>query len=260
MDLATLLGLIAAFGLVVGGMVLGGAPGAYLDAPSLLIVLGGTVAITIIGFSPSDLRQSQAVLFRALFRRVEDPTAAAAKALHLAGQARSDGVLSLDGKLRAATIDGQPLSPFFQRALGLVVDGMPESQIATLLNREVEAMNARHAKAAGILRRAAEVAPAMGLIGTLVGLVQMLGALDDPSRIGPAMAIALITTLYGAMLANMVFAPLANKLERNSEEEALVSSVYLTAAASISRLENPRHLATMLNAVLPPDRRLRHME
>lgn len=260
MDLATLLGLIAAFGLVLGGMLLGGEPGAYLDAPSLLIVLGGTAAITAVGFSPADLRQAPAILLRAVFRRVENPTTAAAQALQLAGQARVEGVLSLQDRVKAAMIDGRPMSPFFKRGLGLVVDGMPAPQIESLLTREVEAMCARHATAVGMLRRAAEVAPAMGLIGTLVGLVQMLGALDDPSRIGPAMAIALITTLYGAMLANMVFAPLAAKLERNSEEEALVSSVYVTAAASISRLENPRHLATTLNAVLPPDRRLRHLE
>ena len=260
MDLATLLGLIAAFGLVVGGMVLGGTPGAYLDTASLLIVLGGTVAVTAIGFNSSDLKQAHSVLLRALLRRVEDPAAAAAKALNLAGQARIEGVLSLQGRLKSGVVDGQPLSPFFKRGLGLVVDGMPSQQIENVLGRELEAMSARHAKAVGMLRRAAEIAPAMGLIGTLVGLVQMLGALDDPAKIGPAMALALITTLYGAVLANMVFAPLAAKLERNSEDEALVQNVYLTAAASISRLENPRHLATMLNAVLPPDRRLRHLE
>lgn len=259
MDLATLLGLTAAFGLVVGGMVLGGAPGAYVDAPSLLIVLGGTLAVTAIGFNPADLRQAHAVLLRALFRRAEDPASAAAKALRLAGQARADGVLSLESRLLAAG-DGPPISPFFKRGLGLVIDGLPSPQIEAILSREMEAMTARHVTAVGMLRRAAEVAPAMGLIGTLIGLVQMLGALDDPSKIGPAMALALITTLYGAVLANMVFAPLAAKLERNSEDEALVQSVYLTAAASISRLENPRHLATMLNAVLPPDRRLRHLE
>jgi len=260
MDLATLLGLIAAFGLVVGGMTAGGAPGAYLDGPSLLIVLGGTLAVTAIGFSPSDLRLVHAVILRALFRRVEDPTTAAAKALRLADHAKTGGVLALETRLKSEVVDGLRMSPFFKRGLDLVVDGLPSQQIENILSREVEAMAARHAKAAGMLRRAAEVAPAMGLIGTLVGLVQMLGALDDPAKIGPAMALALITTLYGAMLANMVFAPLAAKLERNSEDELLVQHVYLTAASSISRLENPRHLATALNAVLPPDRRLRHVE
>ena len=107
------------------------------------------------------------------------------------------------------------------------------------------------------MRKAAEVAPAMGLIGTLVGLVQMLGRLDDPTSIGPAMAVALLTTLYGAILANMLFAPLATKLERNATEEALVNQIYLTGLNSILRQENPRRLELQLNTLLPPAQRLR---
>jgi chemotaxis protein MotA len=260
LDLATLIGLIAAFGLVGGGMAFGPSPTAYLDLPSLLIVVGGTVAVTTIGFDFGDLRLAPAVFRQALFARIENPTSAAAKALSLADLARSDGVLSLQDRIKTGALDGQAMNAFFRRGLGLVVDGLPAAQIETVLGREVEAMAARHATAASMLRRAAEVAPAMGLIGTLIGLVQMLGGLDDPSRIGPAMALALVTTLYGAMLANMVFAPLAAKLERNTAQEQLVRHVYLTAASSISKLENPRHLATLLNAVLPPERRLAHLE
>jgi chemotaxis protein MotA len=96
----------------------------------------------------------------------------------------------------------------------------------------------------------------MGLIGTLIGLVQMLGSLDDPSSIGPAMAVALLTTFYGAVLANMVFNPLAGKLERNSHIESTVSQIYTIGAASISRQENPRRLEMMLNTILPPDNRV----
>ncbi len=115
-------------------------------------------------------------------------------------------------------------------------------------------------KSAGVFRKAAEVSPAMGLIGTLVGLVQMLGNLEDPSSIGPSMAVALLTTFYGAILAHMVFSPLASKLERNSDEEALVQNFYLLGAASIVRQENPRRLEMVLNALLPPASRLRYFD
>ena len=118
----------------------------------------------------------------------------------------------------------------------------------------------RHSRSAGVLRRAAEVAPAMGLIGTLVGLVQLLGNLQQPESIGPAMALALLTTLYGAILANMVFVPLASKLERNSINEAMVLNVYAIGASSISRQENPRRLEMLINAILPPAKRVRYFD
>jgi len=147
--------------------------------------------------------------------------------------------------------------PFLGQALQLVVDGTPGDEIERILRRDIGAMAQRHLKSASILRKAAEVAPAMGLIGTLVGLVQMLGSLNDPGAIGPGMAVALLTTFYGAVLANMVFSPLASKLERNSEEELLLLNLYLTGAASIGRLENPRRLELLLNTLLPPAKRVR---
>ena len=133
-------------------------------------------------------------------------------------------------------------------------------EIARQWMREAEATMHRHARSAGILRRAGEVSPAMGLIGTLVGLVQMLGNLESPETIGPAMAVALLTTFYGAVLANMFFMPIANKLERNSTIEATVNQIYAQGAASIARQENPRKLETMLNTILPPADRIRFYE
>jgi chemotaxis protein MotA len=118
----------------------------------------------------------------------------------------------------------------------------------------------RHHKSASVLKKAAEFAPAMGLIGTLIGLVQMLGNLDDPASIGPSMAVALLTTFYGAVLANMVFSPMASKLERNSGEEAIVNSIYVMGASSIGRQENPRRLEMLLNSVLPPAKRIQYFD
>jgi len=128
------------------------------------------------------------------------------------------------------------------------------------MGHELSGMAERHSRGVGILRRSAEVAPAMGLIGTLIGLVQMLGKLDDPSSIGPAMAVALLTTFYGAVLANMVFSPLAGKLERNSKSELVVNRLYIITAASIGRGENPRRLEMLLNTILPPSQRLHYFE
>ncbi len=127
-----------------------------------------------------------------------------------------------------------------------------------MLGTEIEATSERLTRSANVLRRAAEVAPAMGLIGTLVGLVQMLANLKDPNAIGPAMAVALLTTFYGAVLAYMVFAPVAAKVDRNAADERQIQQIYMVAASSIARQENPRQLETLLNTVLPPWQRLDH--
>ena len=128
------------------------------------------------------------------------------------------------------------------------------------MGQEVDALLERHRRAASIIRRGSEVAPAMGLIGTLVGLVQMLAQLDDPSSIGPAMAVALLTTFYGAILGTIVLGPLSGKLERNSNSEAMIKNLVLTAMGSIARQENPRRLEMLLNSELPPDKRIRFFD
>ena len=128
------------------------------------------------------------------------------------------------------------------------------------MSGDLEAMIVRHQKGVNVLRRAAEFSPAMGLIGTLIGLVQMLGGLDDPTTIGPRMAVALLTTFYGALLANLVFSPLAAKLERNSGLEETINNIYLIGASSVGRQENPRRLEMLLNSTLPPTDRVRFFE
>ena len=253
MDPATIIGLISGFGLILSAMIIGGSPGSFVDVPAMFIVLGGTFAITMICFSISEVLRAHVVVAKALFRPIADPTLAARQVMELAERARKDGVLGLQPALNRLS-----RQPFLSKAMTLVVDGVPGDEVERILRREVEAMNQRHQRSAGIYRKAAEVAPAMGLIGTLVGLVQMLGSLDDPANIGPSMAVALLTTFYGAVLANMVFSPLAAKLERNSEEEAVVQNVYLTGAASISRQENPRRLEMLLNTLLPPMQRIEY--
>ena len=250
-DMATLIGLVGAFALIVTATILGGSPGSFIDLPAMLIVVGGTFAVTTVSFSLSEMAQSQRVVLKTLFHSSRDPSKAAVHVLDLAVIARQDGVLSLENALPEPD-----KSPFLHKALTMVVDGLPGDLVEQVMRSELHAMLSRHRKAANVLRKAAEVSPAMGLIGTLVGLVQMLGKLDDPAVIGPSMAVALLTTFYGAVLATMVFSPLASKLERNSSEEALVDNIYLLAAASIGRQENPRRLEMLLNTILPPAKRV----
>jgi len=255
LDPATLFGLAGAFALVATAMVLGGTPRAFLDLPAILIVVGGTLLVTTISFSLGDILGAQRVVRRSLFFQRSDPSQAALQVLSLADQARKKGVLALQDAL-----DRMPKASFLYRGLNLAVDGFTGDDIDSILRAEISATVDRHEKSAAILRRAAEVAPAMGLIGTLVGLVQMLGNLEDPSTIGPSMAVALLTTFYGAIMANMLFLPLAAKLERNSAHEALVNNVYMLGAASVGRQENPRRLELMINTSLPPANRVRYFK
>ena len=254
-DYATLLGVSGSFALIGVALYLGGSATTFFNLPGLLIVLFGTFMVTTVSFTFEEVLRAQRVMLRALVYHVDEPRRAGQFMLEAADQARRKGVLTLQNRL--PTIPGDS---FLHRALSMVVDGLPGDEIDRVMLGEARETALRHQRSAGILRRAGEVAPAMGLIGTLVGLVQMLGSLEDPETIGPAMAVALLTTFYGAVLANMVFNPLANKLERNSQVEATVNQIYAQGAASISRQENPRRLEMVLNTLLPPDQRLNHFD
>lgn len=250
-DSATLLGFASGFGLVGVAMTVGGSPWSFFDLPAFLIVIGGTFGVTTMCFPMQDLIQAPKVIGKALVRPVRDAQRTAWEMLSLAEVARKKGVLEIEANLAEITEDQMAIE-----AIEMVADGIPGNEVESLLRREIDAMVERHMAGADIMRKAADVSPAMGLIGTLIGLVQMLSHLEDPSSIGPAMAIALLTTFYGAILSNMVFSPLATKLERNSAEEALATEMVLLGAGSISRKENPRRLETSVNALLPPAKRV----
>ncbi|HEX9792295.1 MAG TPA: MotA/TolQ/ExbB proton channel family protein [Kiloniellales bacterium] len=254
-DVATLLGSVGAFAIIGTAMVLGGSPKSFLDVPALLIVFGGTFLVTTISFSWDEVVRAQGVMLRAVFYQSESPADAAMRMLYVADRVRREGPQVMESAMKNAHA-----GRFLLQAMSLVEDGLPAEEIEQLLVRESLATRDRHVRSAGVLRRAGEVAPAMGLIGTLVGLVQMLGNLDDPSSIGPSMAVALLTTFYGAILANMFFNPLANKLERNSEIELMVNHVYAVGATSVSRQENPRRLEMMINTALAPVQRVNYFD
>ena len=219
-DVATVLGLAVGFGLLATAIGFGSSPGSFINVPSILIVIGGTLAITTASFSLPEMGRTLRVSLKTFVRINRDPTRASFQSLQLAELARKQGVLALQN-----VMGGIQVEPVLHKGIGMVVDGTPGEEVEAILRRDMQAMFQRHQKSINVLRRMAELSPAMGLIGTLIGLVQMLGNLDDPGAIGPSMAVALLTTFYGAVLANMVFTPLANKLERNSTDEAMVNQV-----------------------------------
>ncbi|MHA1572231.1 MAG: motility protein A, partial [Alphaproteobacteria bacterium] len=202
-DAATVFGLFGAFALISAAITLGGSWSAFIDFPAMLIVVGGTFTVTTISFSLSDIARTQAVVMKSLARAIRDPATIVTEVLQIAERCRREGLFDLHRELSNRGTDA-----FLLRGLELAADGMPGEEMERVMRREQHAISERHAQGVNVLHRAAEVAPAMGLIGTLVGLVQMLGNLEDPSTIGPSMAVALLTTFYGAILANTVFAPL----------------------------------------------------
>lgn len=255
MDIATILGLGGGIMLVIIAILLGGSASAFIDIPSLIIVLGGTISVTMISFSIPEILNTQRLLLQTIFTARDDVQKIAREVIAISERARRQGEKDIERLMKSISD-----KPMLARGFAMILDGIPPVEVEHMLRQEVTAMVNRHNRSAGVLRRAAEVAPAMGLIGTLVGLVQLLGNLQQPESIGPAMALALLTTLYGAVLANMVLVPLASKLERNSANEAMVLSVYAIGASSISRQENPRRLEMLINSILPPSKRVRYFE
>jgi chemotaxis protein MotA len=190
------------------------------------------------------------VAMKAFFNKAENPRKLIQEGIELANIARKEGVLGLEGR----DIDNE----FLKRGIQLCVDGHEPEFVRSMLGKDINMTIDRHERGQAIFKSIGDVAPAMGMIGTLIGLVQMLGNLEDPSAIGPGMAVALLTTFYGAILANMVLSPLASKLERNIADEELVANVSKVAAESICRTDNPRRLELLLNAMLPPSKQINY--
>jgi len=253
--MTALFALFSAFGLIAIAVLLGGAPGAFVNGTGVVIVLGGTAAVTAVSFSLEEIAETPRTIWRVIAEPEKDPALAAMTVLRLAERVRRDGVMVLK-KLLPGLRD----NPFLSNACQLILDGATPEEADAVLRREADAAANRYMRSVEVLRRAGEVAPAMGLIGTLIGLVQMLGRLDDPSSIGPAMAVALLTTLYGAMLAHMLFLPLATKAERMASDESLQNTVYAMGAASIGRKENPRRLEMLINTLLPPAKKVAYFK
>ncbi|WP_462325509.1 motility protein A [Desulfoplanes sp.] len=244
MDVGTLLGIVVCFGLIVTAVLLGGSLTAFVDVPSICIVIGGTVASVFIMYPMATVFGAVKVMLKAFFARAPKPLDLISSIVELAELARKESLVALE----KAEVD----DPFLKKGMLLIADGTEEYLVRSVLETEINFMKQRHRRGQGIFKSMGAMSPAFGMIGTLVGLVNMLQNLDDPSSIGPAMAVALLTTFYGAVLANVVFLPIATKLGERSAEDALYMEITVEGVISILNGENPRIVQDKLEAYLAP--------
>ena len=255
LDLTTVLGIALTFALIAGAIAIGRSDANFFNLPSFLIVVLGTITVTAISFSWEEFLNAGKVIGNSLFRTRLKSHDYAKQLMDIAVLAQKKGLLSL-GAIEAELRKDEHL----HKSVQIVTDGYKPEEIEVILAQELDALVERHRRSANILRRAAEISPAMGLIGTLIGLVQMLANLQDPETIGPAMAVALLTTFYGAILGTAVLSPMAAKLERNSNDEAMIRGLTMVAMSSISKQDNPRRLEILLNSELPPSEQIKYFD
>ncbi len=246
MDLTTLVGLILVWGLILSAILVGGNINDFIDIPSVFITIGGTLACCLINFQLSDLLNIVGICKNAFLSKTPSPLDTISTLVSFAERARREGILSLEGSMDEIDDD------FIRNGLRLAVDGVEPELIKDILQTELAFIEDRHRSGQSMLAYIASAAPAMGMIGTLVGLVQMLKNLSDASAIGPSMAVAILTTLYGALLANIVCIPLGGKLKAKSSEEILIKEVAIEGVMSIQSGDNPRILEQKLLAFLSP--------
>lgn len=247
MDLATLLGMVGAFGIIIAAIMTGSDALVFVNLPSILIVLGGTFLVVMVKFSLKHFFGAFKVAVRAFIFKLEQPDELIAVIVNLSNIARKEGMLALEQ---------QEISyPFLNQGIQMLIDGNDREVIRTVLTKDMQQAVDRNKWGAKVFSASGDVAPAMGMIGTLIGLVQMLSAMDDPKAIGPAMAVALLTTLYGAVLANMVAIPIADKLELRKREENIAQAICIDGILAIQEGQNPRIVESMLKAYLDPSMR-----
>ncbi len=250
MDIATIIGLLLANGLI-GAACAGGAGGLMLfyDLPSVLIVFGGAIGCLFISYPLGDILSLWKVCLKTVFYKQADRKTLIALMVEFSSKARKEGILTLENEL------GRVEDQFFQKGVRLAVDGHEISEIDAIMQTDIDQQKDRHKKGADMLGIMAALFPAMGLIGTLVGLVQMLQNMSDPSSIGPAMAVALITTFYGAIAANVFLIPMGGKLKTRSAMEVSTKDLMKLGVLAIAAGNNPRVVEEKLMAYLPPKER-----
>ena len=247
MDFATIIGLALSFGLILVALLFGsGGILLFVDIPSVLIVLGGTIGATLVHYPMSSIKKLGSLIKHTFVEKPINTSTILDQFMDLANKARRDGILSLEPMLRSIK------DPFLKKGLQLTVDGLEPQRIQDILETELDTLEQRHEVGVELLGSLAAYSPALGMIGTVIGLVQMLKTMSDPSTIGPAMAVALITTFYGAILANLLFLPMAGKLKQRSKAEVLMREMQIEGIIGIAKGENPRILVEKLSSFQPP--------
>lgn len=244
MDISSLIGVVSGIGFVMITILLGSGLGQFWNLPSIMIVVGGTMAAAMIGFPLSDFLGVFKTAMKVFMFKIDKPENLIKTLVDISNKARKGGLLSIEGDIKNTS------DPYLQQALQMTVDGVKTSDIAAVMQKKMELTARDHKTGYSVLKAMGAYAPAFGMIGTLIGLVQMLANLDDPSSIGPKMAVAMITTFYGAVLANLFFIPMADKLKLRSEEEILNMTLLFEGVVSIREGEHPRLMEDKLNVYL----------
>jgi chemotaxis protein MotA len=230
--------------MIIGAMLAGGSLGPFVDTASILIVIGGTFfAVMYQATLPTFLGHFGA-MGKTFFPPVKKMEDMIERMVELAAMARKDGMMALEGQ--------ETPDKFFAKGMQLLVDGADEAKLVGQMEAEIEAMKVRHGDMQGCVKAWIDLAPAMGMIGTLVGLVIMLGNMSDPASIGPAMAVALLTTMYGAIIANVLFMPMLTKLENYSAYEVVYRQTVILGLRGIARGESPRNMQDQMVSLLAP--------
>lgn len=257
MDITSILGLVLGAFLILNGIGFDKL-GNFFDPPSILIVVGGCLAAVIGSYPLGTLKSVLKHMGMLINGKKYDPTAVIDQVVDMAQLARKNGLLALEEKANALD------DPFFKQALMLVVDATDAEKVREILESAVDNMASRHEECVGIWEKAAAYAPAFGMIGTLVGLVNMLKGLDlssgGSSSIGENMSVALITTFYGCILANLIFMPIAKKLRIRNEEEILYKGIIIEGVMGIQSGENPKNLRERLLSFLDTKRQMQLLE
>jgi chemotaxis protein MotA len=248
-DTATIVGIVSGFILICSAMMMGGDLSIFWHPPSILITVGGTITATLMSYRLSTFMDLHNVAKKAFTTTEVDIEETINTIVRLAEKARRDGLLTLDDD--ADRLD----DPFLQKGIQLIVDGNPRDLVRNILETEVTFAVGRHRQGQSVFETLASYAPAFGMLGTLIGLVQMLTELDSPESVGPGMAVALITTFYGSLLANMVFLPIAQKLKVISEREVFVKETIIEGVLAIQAGDNPRIVQEKLKSFLSPKER-----
>jgi len=231
-DLATLIGLIGSFGFIIMAMVSSGGISIFVDVNSVLIVICGSLFVVMMKYNLKQFLGAMNIGLKAFMFKIDKPDELIDQSVTMADAARKGGFLALE--------EAEITNSFMQKAVDMLVDGHDGDVVRDALEKDIALTEDRHKTGVSIFQALGDVAPAMGMIGTLIGLVAMLSNMDDPKSIGPAMAVALLTTLYGAMVANMVAIPIAGKLELRMKEEILNRNLIMDAVLAIQDGQNPR--------------------
>lgn len=247
MDIATLVGLVGALVIIAIAMVLSGGIMLFINVPSILVVFGGATFAVIACFPLAMTIGSIKVLLKAILSKPDNPEELIEKGVELATVARKEGILGLEGQ--------DIPNEFLAKGIGLCVDGHEPDFVQRMLSKDISITVDRHEWGQKFFMKIADMGPAMGMIGTLIGLVGMLANMDDPKTIGPSMAVALLTTLYGAVLANAFCIPIADKLAFRADEQRLNRTLILEIVASIQEGINPKVMSDMLKSYLPEGKR-----